>query len=152
MLSSFELHLPLVTPLHIGGDLLAKFGPPCPFQSLLTLDISYNHINTRPNLYAMCPGLTVANLSSNFPCALSLQPQLLDISNNELVRCADSLSPRDGLTSLDLRKNPSTELPVLPPHLQVLMIGTISLEIVHAFPQLSLKSLHFTHAQFSHLL
>ena len=115
--------LPNLRELNLSGNEIREISNDISFPSLVTLDLSFNSISSIPPITNFAPNLEVMLLSYNFldafPTYLPLSIKRIDVSHNLISSWEDPVVHLLSLSLLDISYNMITEVPELPPNLEV---------------------------------
>jgi Leucine-rich repeat (LRR) protein/serine/threonine protein phosphatase PrpC len=152
-LAAFELRSDRLQELNLSGNVLQTIGPNCFFRQLTSIDLSCNCIFELNDLEEKAPNLKTLILAHNFlrafPKGLPYTIIWVDVGYNEIATFEEALDGYRNLAHLDLRSNPITELPALPPNVETVTVNCTKLVAMVTSPQAPIKTLDFAHCEFT---
>lgn len=120
---TLSLSLPNLRVLSLSGNEICKIDNDISFPNLVHLDLSFNKIFSIPPITSFAPKLEellmAFNMLEEFPTHIPLEIKKIDVSHNVISKWEDPICHLVNLTTLDISFNLITEVPELPPNIEI---------------------------------
>ncbi|EAY02887.1 Leucine Rich Repeat family protein [Trichomonas vaginalis G3] len=145
---TLSLSLPNLRVLSLSGNEISKIDPSISFPNLVHLDLSFNKIYSIPPITSFAPKLEelliAFNMLEEFPTHIPLEIRRIDVSHNVISKWEDPICHLVQLTSLDISFNLITEVPELPPNIEIFTPHNNEIRKVYPITAPKLKKVFFS--------